>query len=94
MSASRFNWSGAALWVLLAPTPFLFFVAVQVVAAKAPGMVGAYSLVPYLLVPMLIGVGIKGRGRWRSLRGLVGLPFVVVGGVGLAAVLAVAIVHG
>jgi len=94
MSASKFNWSAAVLWVLLAPAPFVFFVAVQVLASKAPSMAGAYSLVPYALVPMLVGMGIKGGARWRSLRGLIGLPFVIVGGAGLAAILAVAIMHG
>lgn len=94
MSASKFNWAGAGLWLILAPAPFVFFVFVMALSAKAPGIVAAYSLVPYAAVVLAVGVLIKGKARWRSLRGLLGLPFVMTGVCGLAAILASGMTHG
>lgn len=94
MSNSPFNWSAAALWVLLAPAPFVMFVLVQVVATKAPGMAAAYSLAPYAVVVLAIGYLIKGKARWRSWRGVVGAPFALVGVCALGAILVNGIMFG
>ncbi|UWM76055.1 hypothetical protein N1937_02050 [Rhizobium sp. WSM4643] len=94
ISKSKVNWTGAVMWLMLVPAPFLFFILVNVVANKAPGMAAAYSLVPYATLVLAAGFGIKGRSRWRSWRGVVGLPFAVLGGCGLAAILANGIMYG
>lgn len=92
--SKNINWAAAVAWLMLAPSPFVFFILVNVVADKAPGMAAAYSLVPYATVIFAAGYGIKGKSRWRSWRGVLGLPFVVVGGCGLAAILANGIISG
>lgn len=94
MSASKFNWSAAALWVVLAPAPFVLFVLVMVIAEKAPGMAAAYSLAPYAVVVLAVGYLIKGKARWRSWRGVVGAPFALVGGCALGAILVNGIMFG
>lgn len=94
ISKSHVNWTGAVVWLVLVPTPFLFFILVNVVANKASGMAAAYSLVPYAAVVLAIGFGIKGKSRWRSWRGVFALPFAVLGGCGLAAILANGVMYG
>lgn len=91
---TKFNWSGAVLWLVLAPAPFVFFVLVQVVAAKAPGMASAYGLAPYAVMVLGLGYLIKGKARWRSLRGLLAAPVAALGGCALGAILVNGIMFG